>query len=108
MNAKKDLVTSIFLAIIGFLIAFIFCNVLITPPEKKPVKVIETTVSADLTDPDAEVFNYRALNPTVEVYVGDCTEFNEYGECVESAGNTVRTSSDDIIIDYSETNQENF
>ena len=32
-----------------------------------------------------ELFNYKALNPTVEVYVGDCDEVNQYGECIDEA-----------------------
>ncbi len=27
----------------------------------------------------------RALNPTVEVYVGDCTEYDIYGNCINRA-----------------------
>ena len=48
-----------------------------------PVKTITSSVDTNLVDPDPEVFNYKAIDPTVEVYVGDCTEYNERGECIE-------------------------
>ena len=36
-----------------------------------------------LTDPNADIFNARAVNPTVEVYVGNCDEKDENGECLD-------------------------
>ena len=84
---KADLATSIVAAIAGVLISYFICNMLTGTIENATVKVIDTTVSADVDDPSPEVFNYKALNPTVEVYVGNCSgQYNEAGECIE--GNT--------------------
>lgn len=80
---KTDLFTSIVIAIVGAVGGGLVTNMLLGPIESTTVKTIEEHVSADLAEPDPEVFNYRALNPTVEVYVGDCDEYNEFGECVE-------------------------
>ena len=81
---KTDLLTSIIAAIAGVLIAYFVTNLFIGPIESVTYTTVDSsTVNADLADPDPEVFNYRALNPTVEVYVGECDEYNEFGECVE-------------------------
>ncbi|MBO7718465.1 hypothetical protein J6S37_03170 [Candidatus Saccharibacteria bacterium] len=83
---KNDLITSIALAVVGILIAYFVTNLLIDqmmPLASFPVKTITSSVDTNLVDPDPEVFNYKAIDPTVEVYVGDCTEYNERGECIE-------------------------
>ena len=80
---KTDLFTSIAAAIAGVLIAFFVTNLFIGPIEDVTYTTVDAKVNASLATPDPEVFNYRALNPTVEVYVGECDEYNEYGECVE-------------------------
>ena len=76
---KTDLATSIIAAIAAYFVTNLFMG----PIEDVSYKTIDSTVNTNLSDPDPEVFNYRALNPTVEVYVGECEEYNTYGECIE-------------------------
>ena len=38
-----------------------------------------SSVSSELKEPDSEVFNYGAVNPTVEVYVGTCEDIDRDG-----------------------------
>lgn len=73
---KSELATAIGSAIIGALIAFFVTNLFLGEIEDVDVKTVNATVSTELAEPDPEVFNYRALNPTVEVYVGDEEEEN--------------------------------
>lgn len=94
---KLDLFTAIGVAIGGVLIAFFVTNLLI--PELEPYSF--TTIDeasnstaaengynySNLSQPDDEVFNYEALNPTVEVYVGECDEYDANGNCVEHEDN---------------------
>ena len=47
---------------------------------------IDESISTDLSEPNTEVFNYRALNPTVEVYI-DCTNYDASGSCVNNTEN---------------------
>ena len=81
---NKDLITAIGTAIIGVIIAYFVTNLLVKPSDPITIKTVDSGISASIDDPDPEVFNYLSLNPTVEVYVGDCTETNEYGECVKN------------------------
>ena len=92
MENKTDLFTSIIAAIAGVLIAFFVTNMFIGPIKDFSYKKVSSSVNADIADPDPEVFNYEALNPTVEVYVGECAEYNQYGECV-----VTNTNEEEIV-----------
>ena len=80
---KKDLSSAIGLAIVGVVIGYFVCNMLLPEPEGITFKELQSDTSYTLTSPNAEVFNYKALNPTVEVYVGDCEMYNDMGECID-------------------------
>lgn len=80
---RNELILSIFTAVAGVLIAYFVCNLFIGEIKSTSVKTIDSSVSADLASPDPEIFNNQALNPTVEVYIGSCAEYNVLGECVD-------------------------
>ena len=92
---RLDMFTAIGVAIGGVIIAFFVTNLLFQEPEPYSVPIIDTSASstadnfdyANLSEPDNEVFNYDALNPTVEVYVGECDEYDSDGNCVDHADN---------------------
>ncbi|MBQ3297111.1 hypothetical protein IJH01_03265 [Candidatus Saccharibacteria bacterium] len=88
---KTELATAIGSAIVGILIAFFITNIFIGEIEEVTVKTVDSTISTELADPNPEIFNYKALNPTVEVYVGDCAEYDASGECIE------QVTEEDII-----------
>ena len=81
---KTDLATSIGAAIAGVLISYFVCNLFVGQIEDFTYKTVESEVTAEVTEPNVEVFNYKALNPTVEVYVGECDEYDAYGECLDT------------------------
>ena len=67
---KTDLTTAIISAVVGVIIAYaITGNLLIKPPSPVSIRQLDNSVTSTLNDPDPEIFNYRALNPTVEVYI---------------------------------------
>lgn len=70
---KAELTTSIITAVVGALIAYFVCNIFVGAPGEVTFKTVES-VDISLEEPNPEVFNYKALNPTVEVYVGDGEE----------------------------------
>ena len=82
---KTDLATAIGVAIAGTLIAFFVTNLFTGDIQDFSYKTVNGEVGSDLEDPSPEVFNFKALNPTVEVYVGDCTQFDSYGQCIDQA-----------------------
>ena len=82
---KTDLTTSIAVAIVGILLSYFLCNLFIGPIEDVSfTNVNSSSLNLNIIEPSNEVFNYKALNPTVEVYIGDCTETDAYGECVDN------------------------
>ena len=105
---KFDLYTSIGVAVLGVLIAFFATNFFIQPLEDYKFTAIDDASNSDsakdynyanLEEPSNEVFNYDALNPTVEVYVGKCENYDENGDCIDSqiegAGEEEEETTDD-------------
>lgn len=80
---KQDLATSIFTAIVGIIIAYFICNMLLPPIQNVTYKTLSTSLTYDLAEPNPEVFNFRAVNPTVEVYVGQCDSYDINGNCMQ-------------------------
>lgn len=99
---KTDLATAVVTSIVGFFIAFFVTGLLTGEIQPFSYKTVDASISADLVDPDPEVFNYRALNPTVEVFIGSCVEYDSNGECVEIL------TEEESEEESSEVDQENF
>ena len=95
---KQDLVTSIFAAVVGALVAYFVCGMFLPNFDEMTVSFtkLANEESFSLTEPDSEIFNYRSVNPTVEVYVGDCKNMGDNGIC-----------NDEIVTDYNQNNQNN-
>ncbi|MBR0480059.1 hypothetical protein IJJ49_02240 [Candidatus Saccharibacteria bacterium] len=82
---KTDLATSIGAAIAGVLISYFVVNIFFGEIEDFTIKSVDPNLTVELAEPNENIFNFRALNPTVEVYVGECDEYNEDGECIDVA-----------------------
>ena len=105
---KSDLATAIVAAVLGFIVAFFVTNLFI--PAIDPVSFGTLTTQADntLAEPDENVFNYKALNPPVEVYVGECQNFDENGECLDDVvennqNNSTEEETEDTIEEDTES-----
>lgn len=106
MKPRNDLISAIVTAIIGVLIAFFVTNFFLGPMEDFSYKNIESNINSNLVEPDPEIFNYKSLNPTVEVYVGECTEYDQYGNCIETVtGVDDKPENVDNEIDNKSSNQ---
>lgn len=78
---RSDIYALILIAGIGTLAAFLVCNQLLGDPNEAKVefKKLNAVIEQDLVAPDPEVYNGAAVNPTVEVYVGDCVDVDQNG-----------------------------
>ena len=76
---KSDIAMAGCIAIIGFIIAYFLVNALLGDPNDEIVtfKYVANEIPTSLTPPDTEVFNSDAINPTVEVYVGNCPDIDQ-------------------------------
>ena len=96
---KNDLAISIIVAILGVVASYFICNIFVGEIKPVSVKTVENSAGADLAEPNPEIFNYTAINPTVEVYVGDdttCTEYDSDGNCLNVTNqNSSETPSGD-------------
>ena len=78
---QSDIFTLILIAGIGTLAAFFLCNAIMGDPNLATAefKALTNEISSELVAPDPEIFNGSAINPTVEVYVGDCEDIDQNG-----------------------------
>ncbi len=78
---KSDILTVIMVATVGTVVAAILCNMLLGDPNDKMVSFKNVqVVEPGLAIPDPEVFHMEAINPTVEVYVGNCVDQDQDGK----------------------------
>ena len=105
---KTDLATSIIEAIAGVLIAYFVTNLFMGPIEDVSYKTIDSAVNTNLSNPDPEVFNYRALNPTVE----ECIEATDTETNIEESANGESTTEsvnveEETVLTPENSTQEN-
>jgi len=87
----SNLATVVLVAVIATIVAALVVNSLLGDPNDESVTVTYMDViKSDIVQPDREVFYDRAVNPTVEVYVGTCGPGEVWDEerqtCVEGRG----------------------
>jgi hypothetical protein len=69
---KSDIAAIILIASISMLIAYFIADAVIGKPSSESVKVKTIApIAADVQQPDSTIFNKDAINPTVEVVIGD-------------------------------------
>lgn len=78
---QSDIITIILISTVGMVVAFFASNALLGDPNMQSVKfkVVDPVISSELMEPDPELFNEEAINPTVEVTVGTCEDTNGNG-----------------------------
>lgn len=78
---QSDVITIILISTIGMLAAYFAGNAILGDPNMESVtyKVVDPIISSELMEPDPELFNEDAINPTVEVTVGTCEDANGNG-----------------------------
>lgn len=78
---QSDVFALILIAGIGTLVAFFACNAILGDPDESTVeyKTVSSVIKSNLANPDPDVFNSLAINPTIEVYVGNCEDIDQNG-----------------------------
>lgn len=69
---KSDIAAIILISSISIIVAYFLANAIIGKPtgETAKIKTVEP-ISAEVEKPDTSIFNSEAINPTVEVEIGD-------------------------------------
>ncbi len=103
---KSDLATSVIVFVVGAGIAYFACNMMLPPIKSVTVETIQGDSNYNIDDPNNEIFNYRAINPTVEVYIGDCTDYDSNGNCIMDNNNATPEEENEENREENEENQE--
>lgn len=95
---KNEFVTAIGTAVVVGAISYFVCNLLL--PKTEPVEIKSVgSISITVDSPDPNVFNSQAINPTVEVYVGECNDIDqESGECRDEEPSSTGDNEDILNI----------
>lgn len=77
---QSDIFSILIIATVGTIISYFVVNSFLGNPDLQyaNIKTI-SAISPDLAEPDSELFNPSAINPTVEVYVGECQDIDGNG-----------------------------
>lgn len=86
---KSDIAAVVLIAGVATVLAFILANVFLGDPSDEKVQVeYMDVISSEIAQPDEELFNAQAINPTVETYVGKCKDGETWdgtaGACVSN------------------------
>lgn len=69
---KSDIAMIILIASISVLVAYFVARAIIGDVQNESVQVkTAEPITTEITEPDPTVFNSNAINPTVEVIIGD-------------------------------------
>lgn len=69
----KDITYSVIIAIFSFIIAYFAMTAWLgNPSEKQDTDSVKTTesISGEIKEPDPNIFNEDAINPTVQIEIG--------------------------------------
>lgn len=91
-GAKFDLASALLVGFICVIVAYFLCNFLVGEVKTQTVRTLKTSATATVEEPSVEVFNYKAINPTVEAYIGECQNYNTDGTCIEGNNSTKKTT----------------
>lgn len=88
---NSDIAMIILVASISVVVSYFLGNAILGDPNDRVEKLsYMNPIDNNIQEPDAETFNPYALNPTVEVYVGNCGPLETWNEtkhvCVPKDG----------------------
>ena len=93
---KNDLATAILVTIVGVAISYLVCNMFFGDIPPFAFKTLQEVTPTELAEPNSNVFNSRSINPTVEVYVGDCEDNDDYEACINGGSDQGQINQDVI------------
>ena len=102
---STDIAAAAMIAIASTAIAYFLGNALLGDPNDEQVIVTYMEpIVANIAQPDPEVFNTKAINPTVEVFVGNCDE-DEVLDPVTNSCVSIKTLYE-VEITYTDKNNQ--
>lgn len=101
---NTDIALVIVVATVSVVASYFIGNLVLGDPNDRVESIsYMDVISSDIDQPDIETFNSYALNPTVEVYVGNCGPLEQWNVdkmvCESINGTSDDTSNDSDNID---------
>ena len=92
---RNDIALTVAVAIIGVIISFVLCNFIFGDPDKEEITFtsLSSTIEASVEEPNREIFNPSSINPTVEIYIGNCQDIDMDGELSDEEQTECRTKN---------------
>lgn len=102
---QSDIFSIIIIASVGTLVSYFVVNSILGNPDLQyaDIRTIDE-ISPDLVEPDSELFNPDAINPTVEVFVGECQDVD--GNGILSRDELIKCGK--IVVEEDDEEQETF
>ena len=103
---KKDIISIVAVAVLGVVAAIVAANSILGDIDDKSAtfRSIEV-VSSEVGAPGPEVFNPMAINPTVDVYVGNCVDKNGNGQLDDDELIGCTKATEEIVEDQEEIDE---
>jgi len=76
---QSDVISIVGIAIFGFIASYFVVGMFMDPDSASVTYSTITPISSNYEAPDPDMFNVNAINPTVEVYIGDCADIDQDG-----------------------------
>lgn len=76
---QSDIISVVGIAFFGFIVSYFIVDALMKPDEASVTYKTVSPISNSVTPPDQDMFNVNAINPVVEVHVGNCVDENGNG-----------------------------
>ena len=76
---QSDVISIVAIAVVGFVISYLIVGMFMKPDEAKVTVKKVNPIDITVKMPDSDLFNINAINPTVEVYIGNCVDADQDG-----------------------------
>ena len=76
---QSDLVPIIAVGVLGFIISYFLVGLILHPEDAKVSFNVVNPISSVVEMPNPDMFNTNAINPTVEIYIGNCEDVDRDG-----------------------------
>lgn len=92
---KTDILTTAVIAILGVVISFVLCNYLLGDPDEEIVSFqsLSEVIDPNIEEPNKEIFNPESINPTVEIFIGNCQDIDMDGKLSDEELTECRTKN---------------
>ncbi|MBR5418868.1 hypothetical protein IK110_01285 [Candidatus Saccharibacteria bacterium] len=96
---NTDVALVVMIAVVSVAVSYFLGNAILGDPNDRVTTVnYMESISDKVEEPDIETYNVTALNPTVEVYVGDCGAMEVWDSAAKKCRPLIDETNDDAPV----------